>query len=205
MKVSEGLRYSLGLCKDPDSKELNEEYKTLIKQEVNKLRNKVDCLIVLVHWGREFTYEKSNEQIEFANFLNELGVDIIVGGHSHSIQPIEWIKTNYHDTLVYYSLGNFVSADEDISRAGETFDNAYQFGLLSTLNISLNENNDLEITNITTEPIINYYDNNLRNFMLMPYKAYTIEYENTHYRYQYNFNKDFVKTTYESVIDKTFR
>lgn len=203
VKVSENLRYSLGLFKDPDTKEFNDEYKELIKKEVNTLKDKVDCLIVLVHWGNEFTYQKHEEQTSLATYLNSLGVDIIVGGHSHSIQPIEWIKGDKYDTLVYYSLGNFVSADDDISRAGETFDNAYQFGILSQLEIK-KENNNIEINNITTEPIINYYDNGLKNFLLIPYSKYTTDYEITHYRYQHNFTKEFVKTTYENVIDKEF-
>ena len=70
-----------------------------------------------------------------AIFLNELGVDIIVGSHSHNIEPIEIIGDE-HKTLVYYSLGNFLSSDDDIARTKEgvdTFDNAYQFGLLSKI------------------------------------------------------------------------
>ena len=204
VKISDDLRYSLGIFRDPDTKEFNEEYKTLIRNEVNTLKDLVDCIIVLTHWGNEFTYNKVEEQTSLAYFLNELGVDIIIGGHSHSIQPIEWINNKKNSTLVYYSLGNFVSADDDISRAGETFDNAYQFGILSQLEVSLN-NNKLKISNITTEPIINYYDTNLKNFLLIPYSQYTYEYEVTHYRYKYNFTKDFVDATYKYVIDEDFR
>ena len=97
-----------------------------------------------MHWGNEFTFTPNNEQKEMAKFLNELGVDIIVGSHSHNIQPIEVIGED-HKTLVYYSLGNFVSSDDDIARTKEgieTFDNAYQVGLLSTLNV-IKENDNI--------------------------------------------------------------
>lgn len=196
-------RYSIGLYRDPDTGTITEEYKEIIRQEVEKLRDKVDCLIVMMHWGNEFTFTPTSEQEFLANFLNSLGVDIIIGNHSHCIQPMKWIHGE-HDTLVYYSLGNFVSADHIVDRTGETFTNAYQLGLISSLNVSL-EDNKISIENIKTEPIIDYYDKNLRNFMLIPYSEYTEEQEKSHYLYNNNFNKNFIETTYNKVIDVEFR
>ncbi len=196
-------RYSIGLYRDPDTGTITEEYKEIIRQEVEKLRDKVDCLIVMMHWGNEFTFTPTSEQEYLANYLNSLGVDIIIGNHSHCIQPIKWIN-NEHKTLVYYSLGNFVSADHIVDRTGETFTNAYQLGLVSKLNVTL-EDGKIEIENIKTEPIIDYYDKNLRNFTLIPYSEYTEEQEKSHYLYNNNFNKNFIETTYNQVIDEEFR
>lgn len=179
--------------------------KDILKKDITELRDKVDVLIVLMHWGTEFTFNPNNSQKEYAKLLNELGVDIIVGAHSHCIQPIEWIKTENHNTLVYYGLGNFVSADSKVTRANNTFKNAYQFGLLSQLKVTKLENNII-IDNITTEPIINYYDKDERNYLLIPYSKYTSEYETTHNMYnKTNFTKEFINSTYESVIDEEFR
>ena len=196
-------RYSIGLYRDPDTGTITEEYKEIIRQEVEKLRDKVDCLIVMMHWGNEFTFTPTSEQEYLANYLNSLGVDIIIGNHSHCIQPIKWIN-NEHKTLVYYSLGNFVSADHIVDRTGETFTNAYQLGLVSKLNVTL-EDNKIEIKDIKTEPIIDYYDKNLRNFTLIPYSEYTEKQEKSHYLYNNNFNKNFIETTYNQVIDEEFR
>ena len=201
--VPSDLRYSLGLYKDPDSGVITQEYLDLIKNEVNILRDKVDCLIVMVHWGNEFTFTPNDEQLYLANYFNELGVDIVIGNHSHSIQPINWIHGN-HDTLVYYSLGNFVSADHIVDRTGETFTNAYQLGLLSKLSVSLTDG-VFSIDTISTEPIVDYYDTNLRNFTLIPFSEYSSEFESSHYLYSNNFNRDFISNTYESVIDLEFR
>jgi len=201
--VASDLRYSLGLYKDPDTGVITQEYLDLIKNEVNALRDKVDCLIVMVHWGNEFTFTPNSEQEFLANYFNELGVDIVIGNHSHSIQPIKWIHGN-HDTLVYYSLGNFVSADHIVDRTGETFTNAYQFGLLSK--VSVKKIGDVvSIDNIRTVPIVDYYDSNLRNFVLIPFDEYSSDYEVSHYLYNNNFNRDFISRTYESVIDLEFR
>lgn len=202
-KIPQNLRYSIGLYRDPDTGTITEEYKEIIKQEVTTLREQVDCLIVMMHWGNEFTFNETEEQEFLADYLNSLGVDIIIGNHSHCIQPIKWIHKE-HDTLVYYSLGNFVSADYIVDRTGETFTNAYQLGMISKLNINL-EDDKLTISDIKTEPIINYYDTNLRNFELIPFSEYTEEYEKSHYLYNNNFNNEFIENTYNKVINEEFR
>ncbi len=177
---------------------------TLMKEEILNMRQQVDCLIVLMHWGIEFSFTPREEETTLARELNELGVDIIVGSHSHSIQPIEWIKGNEHDTLVYYSMGNFVSATPRLTRTSDTFRNAYQIGLLSNLTVAL-EDNALVISDISTEPIINYFDKDVRNFQLIPYSEYTTDLETTHYRYKDNFNKETIDKVYTSVIREEFR
>ena len=201
--VSRDLRYSLGLYRDPDTGTITDEYKELIKNEVNTLRTDVDVLIVMVHWGNEFTFTPNYEQENLANYFNELGVDIVIGNHSHCMQPIKWIHGE-HDTLVYYSLGNFVSADHIVDRTGETYTNAYQLGLLSKLTVN-KVDGVVSIDNIRTVPIVDYYDTNLRNFILVPFDEYSSEYETSHYLYKNNFNRNFITNTYESVIDLEFR
>lgn len=203
IKIPEKDNYKVSLYRNPNTKLIDEEYSKTIKSEVSNLRKEVDVLIAIIHWGKEFTSSPNEEQTKLANLLNNLGVDIILGSHSHSIQPIKWIGEK-HKTLVYYSMGNFVSADDDISRTGEKYDNAYQFGLLSSLKVT-KENNAITIDNIKTEPIINYFDSNKRNFTLVPLSKYNETYEKNHYRYKYNFNKNFINNMYESVIDKEFR
>lgn len=201
--IPKNERYSIGLYRDPDTGTVTEEYKEIIKQETETLRDKVDVLIVAMHWGNEFTFTPTSEQEMLANYLNSLGVDIIIGNHSHCMQPIKWIHGD-HDTLVYYSLGNFVSADHIVDRTGETFTNAYQLGLLSKLTVN-KVDGVVSIDDIRTLPIVDYYDTNLRNFILIPFDEYSSEYEVSHYLYNNNFNRNFITNTYESVIDLEFR
>jgi len=196
----------IGYYKDPSTKQITEEYKNKIKNEVEKIKSQSDVVIVLMHWGKEFSYEINSEQKEMAEFLNSLGVDIIVGSHSHNIQPIEIIGEE-HKTLVYYSLGNFVSADDDIARTKEgyeEFDNAYQVGLLSTLNI-IKENDIIKIEDIDTQLTINYFDNSMRNFKLIPFNDYNENYEKTHLRYRKGLTREFINNIYKNVIDDKYR
>jgi poly-gamma-glutamate synthesis protein (capsule biosynthesis protein) len=157
-----------------------------------------------MHWGTEFTFVPNNEQKELAKYLSDLGVNIVVGSHSHSIQPIEMIG----NTLVYYSLGNFVSADDDIARTPkgqETFDNAYQFGLLSKIKLELDNDNNITFKDIKAEPIINYFDSSMKNFELVPFSDYTTKYEQNHYRYSLGLTHDFINKTFNDVIEEKYR
>lgn len=197
-------RYKVNYFRNIDLRKIDDDTKNRIKEDVSTARNNSDVVIVMMHWGKEFTNDENEEQQTLANYLNSLGVDIIIGNHSHSIQPIKYVGDK-HKTLVYYSLGNFVSADYIVDRVGEKFRNAYQFGLLSTLNIKLDSNNKVTISNVKAEPIINYYDTNLKNFKLVPARLYTNELEKNHYLYKKNFTKDFISNMYNNVINEQFR
>lgn len=204
-KPSDEDKNLISYYRDPVIKKVTIEYKNKITKEIEELKKVSDVIVVMMHWGTEFTYKPNKEQKEMAKFLNELGVDIIVGSHSHCIQPVEVIGDE-HKTLVYYSLGNFASADDDIARTPvgvEEFDNAYQVGLLSTLNV-IKENNVINIRDVKTELTINYFDSNMRNFKLVPYKDYDKDLEQSHYRYNKGFTKEFINQMYNQVIDKSY-
>ena len=203
VKMNHEDEYMVSLYKSNYSSVVTDEDKLRMKKQIEELKKQVDVTIILMHWGSEYTFIPNDTQKELALFFNSLGVDIVVGNHSHNIQPIEWIGDE-HKTLVYYSLGNFVSADEDIPRTNNTFNNAYQIGLLSKLVVT-KENNKIEIHDITTEPIINYYDANLQNLKLVPYHLYTEDIEVSHYRYKQGLTKDFILNTYYEVIPEEFR
>lgn len=94
---------------------LNVYDKEKVKEDIEKVRDKVDVLLVSMHWGVEYTHKPTAEQKEIASYLASLGVDVIIGHHPHVIQPIEYID----NTLVIYSLGNFISAqDGEMKRVG---------------------------------------------------------------------------------------
>ena len=77
----------------------------LVKDDINKIKDKVDVIIVAMHWGDEYTNTPTNSEVTIAKYLSDLGVDLIIGTHPHVVQPIEYVG----ETLVIYSLGNFIS------------------------------------------------------------------------------------------------
>lgn len=86
--------------------------KEQVKEDVLKYRDKVDLLMVAMHWGVEYVNYPNNSQKEIAKYLASLGVNIIIGCHPHVIQPIDFID----NTLVIYSLGNFVSNQDTTNK-----------------------------------------------------------------------------------------
>lgn len=80
---------------------LNEK---IILEDVKNLKEKVDVVIVSLHWS----YEKENyplpSQRELAHKIIDSGASLILGHHPHVLQGIE----TYNKGVIVYSLGNFI-------------------------------------------------------------------------------------------------
>ena len=88
--------------------------KDAVKKDVESIRDKVDFIMVAMHWGVEYNTGVTTGQKNIAKYLASLGVDLVIGTHPHVIEPAEYID----NTFVIYSLGNFISAqrtDEQLS------------------------------------------------------------------------------------------
>ena len=156
-------------------------YKETVKNDIESIRNKVDILIVAMHWGVEYTHEPTNYQKDMAEYLASLNVDIIIGTHPHVIQPIEWID----NTLVIYSLGNFLSAQYQDDNYNKVV------GVMTSLKINkkvLGNETTITIDNIDNELIYTYY-NNWRDFKVIPFSNqeisnYLPSYQTVYERYK---------------------
>lgn len=70
-----------------------------------------EVIMVYMHWGNEYQTAPNTNQKKIAQKLCDLGVDVIVGGHPHVIQPIEILESDASgkQTVCLYSMGNAVS------------------------------------------------------------------------------------------------
>lgn len=84
------------------------------KNDIEKVKDKVDVIIVAMHWGVEYSMNVSREQERIANYLSNLGVDLIIGAHPHVVEAVEYI--NDGKTFVIYSLGNFISGQIGVDK-----------------------------------------------------------------------------------------
>ena len=123
VKVMEknGIRYALlsytGYTNDipvPKGKEylVNVKSEDQVRKDIEALKGKTDVILVAMHFGEEYSFEVTERQRQIATFLSELGVHIVIGHHPHVVQPVEMIG----DTLVIYSLGNFISAQRGVEK-----------------------------------------------------------------------------------------
>ena len=140
----------------------------IVKADVEKYRDKVDLLMVAMHWGEEYTHNPTAAQRNQAKYLADLGVDIIIGTHPHVVEPIEKIG----DTLVIYSLGNFLSSQIGIERLVE---------LMVSVDVVKKPGEDkIKIDNVEVELLYDYYSKNRDDFRIIPFTQLTDEFLPNH-------------------------
>ncbi len=155
------------------------------KNDILALRDKVDFLIVAMHWGVEYNQDITAEQKDQANFLADLGVDLVIGNHSHCLEPIEWID----DTLVIYSLGNFISNQIDL------YSSIGYKGVIGALammdvkkTINADASKDININNLRIELIYTYKNTQEKYYKIIPFSKlnndYLKNYENVYEQYK---------------------
>jgi poly-gamma-glutamate synthesis protein (capsule biosynthesis protein) len=75
-----------------------------IVEDVRKLRERVDYVVVNLHWGTERAPLPDDWQVTAAHRIVDAGADLIIGHHPHVLQGVE----RYKGKTIAYSLGNFV-------------------------------------------------------------------------------------------------
>lgn len=76
-----------------------------------------DIVIVSYHWGDELDYKPNDNQVKLGRLTIDAGADLVLGHHSHRINPIEEYKGKY----IVYSLGNFSFAGNNKPSDMSTF------------------------------------------------------------------------------------
>jgi poly-gamma-glutamate synthesis protein (capsule biosynthesis protein) len=105
------------------NKDANEYINTFSYQRLEKFYTEAESIIegmkqngaeyitFYMHWGEEYQLTANNWQKSIAQKLSNMGVNMIIGGHPHVVQPIELIHSedSQNTTICIYSLGNAVS------------------------------------------------------------------------------------------------
>ena len=169
-----------------------QKYKETVKEDVDRVKDKVDVLIVAMHWGVEYTHEPTEYEKDMAKYLSSLGVDIIIGTHPHVIQPVTWID----DTLVIYSLGNFISAQ--YQNQGTCRNYMCTVELMTSLKITKTATGDkaeIKVSDVSNELLYNYYNTGTwRDFKVIPFSNEEIVTHLPGYKNVYE--------TYKQVVQK---
>lgn len=89
-----------------------------VRDDIRRAHKLADMVIVCPHWGTEYVYESTSYQDQWTNVFLEEGVDVVLGTHPHVIEPVKEFtrESDGHKMVVYYSLGNFVSNQDEIPR-----------------------------------------------------------------------------------------
>lgn len=172
-------------------------YKENVARDITAIRDKVDVLIVAMHWGVEYTHTPTEYERDMAKFLADHDVDIVIGTHPHVIQPVEWID----DTIVFYSLGNFISAQ--YQNYGSCSNYKCMVGLMSSLDITKTKIGDdvkIKIDNIQNDLIYTHYNSySWSEFKVIPFSHPDIKNYTANYQYLYNTYADIIKSNDERI------
>lgn len=144
-----------------------------IQKDMEALSKISDVQIVSMHWGTEYHTEIEADQQALAQKMNEWGVEVIIGTHPHVIKPAEIIQGEKQDTLCYYSLGNFLSAqdtNEGMVGGMASFTLQYDFDTQET-----------SFKDVKFTPTVMYYDPAFTTFKVMTIHDYNDDYIPTHY------------------------
>ncbi len=171
ISVPSGKEYLVNLYSDEQA-----------KRDIEAVRDDVDLLLVSMHWGTEYRTEPTDEQKRQAEYLASLGADIIIGTHPHVIEPITYID----DTLVIYSLGNFISA--------QSTNNDYNtmvelMTMVDVVKTTKDGKSEIKLENLNNELLYNYYKKGSRwyDFKVIPFsqmnESYNSDYKRLYEKY----------------------
>ncbi len=80
-------------------------------EAIMEAKQSADLTIAYLHWGTEYRDRPDAQNVEFAHWLIDEGVDVVIGGHPHWAQGF----SSYKDKPIVWSLGNFIF-DQDWSK-----------------------------------------------------------------------------------------
>ncbi len=75
-----------------------------IKNSIKEAKTKADTVIVMTHYGKENTHQVTDVMRWFAREIINSGADMVLGGHSLGIYPVE----EYKGKIIIYSLGYLI-------------------------------------------------------------------------------------------------
>lgn len=164
-----------------------------MKAKLDELQEVSDVQIAFMHWGNEYQEDPTEDEKNITRFLNQQGVEVIVGAHPHVIQPAEIYKGQEQDTLVYYSLGNFISGQDAPER---------MVGGLARFTLTYDpKTKKTTFSDVSYAPTITYYDENYQNFKTNTLDTWTDEMTQTHWLTTQgeDISPEFVKTYFSQV------
>ena len=131
-----------------------------------------EATVLYIHWGTEYQLSPNQTQTDMAQQLCDLGIDVIIGGHPHVVQPMDLLTSTTdpdHKTVILYSMGNAVSNQ----RAGNisTISTAHtEDGVLFSITFSKYSDGTVYLEDVNLTPTWVYMNSNSgsRQYNIVP-------------------------------------
>ena len=149
--------------------------KEKVASDIQKAKAVSDCIIFVAHWGKEDESMPTEYEKEWAAFLLEQGVDVVIGGHPHVLQPYgRMYDDSGNEMVIFYSLGNFVSTQQQLS---ELLGGMAGFTIQKT---TLNGESSIQILSPEVKPLVMHYNHNTGDYGPYMLEDYTEELASQH-------------------------
>lgn len=139
----DGNEYMVDMLTDTDIEE------TLAEAEENS-----DITVAILHVGNEYVYKPTEYAQEQVDRFIDNGADIVFCAHPHVVEPYEMRTTEKgNEGLVYYSLGNFISSQDEIPRI---------IGGMAKITVEMKVTGDekeIYIKQYSMEPLVTHQEN----------------------------------------------
>lgn len=177
---SKGIRFAMlnytyglnGLSMPEDQPYLiNMLDKEKVAADIAKAKEVADLVVAFCHMGDEYVYEPSDYAKNWVDFLLEQGVDISINAHPHVLEPYTMLEDeDGHRMLTYYSVGNFISTQNQVPRL---------LGGMAKIYIEKRTKEDgtveISIKDYTLEPLVTHWNYGTMEFGVYKLEDYTNE------------------------------
>lgn len=166
------------------------------REDIRRAKELADLVLVVMHAGTEYSTEVDAATQAMTNVFLEEGVDIVIGSHPHVLRPMETlVREDGHEMLVYYSLGNFISCQNELSAL---------LGGMADITIKRDkETGEIYVDSAEMIPLMTHYNHDTQTYAVYKMEDYTEELMLTHSAYLENpgtFSMDYYNNLYQSVL-----
>lgn len=149
--------------------------KDKIASDVQKAKAVSDCVVFIAQWGTEDETMPNEYEKQWAAFLLQQGVDVVIGGHPHVLQPYGRLSDDQGNSmLIFYSLGNFVSTQQELP---ELLGGMAKFTIQKTV---LKGQTTVDILTPEVKPLVMHYNHDTGDYGPYMLEDYTEELASQH-------------------------
>ena len=127
-------------------------------------------IVANMHWGLEYHLTESDEQREIAQKLCDLGVDALIGGHPHCLQPIDVFENalDGHQMFCIFSEGNALSNQRTYLMTNEMPTGHTEDGVMVTLSLHQDTAGNVTIKDVDILPtwVYRFQENGSKYYIL---------------------------------------
>ncbi|MDR2151786.1 MAG: CapA family protein, partial [Helicobacteraceae bacterium] len=137
-------------------------------------------------------------QEKLAQFLADRKVDLVIGHHPHVLQTARWIeREDGGKTLVYFSLGNFISSQNKKPRT---------LGGMAKIILTL-RGNKIAYESAELLGLVAHYEKGYKNFKVYPLNDYDDDLAKRHALSAKPEKLDliYLRKLYDSIVPESFR